>query len=219
MESTPQTQAEHHIEHLLQQLEPGSERYSVLSSAKNFKSSWVDLGQQLKQVRSNRLYSTWGYDSFEDYCSREIRIRRQTADKLTMAYHYLEKNQPSLMEDKLQPLPDYRSIDLLCQADAEGNFTSEQQQELQQAVFEGKLSHPTIAKRFKEMAMDHATTEQRQLTEYKSALSAARRLQGALAFLPDQFAQRNLELAPLIAALEEAIDLLDPDQELIVSDD
>lgn len=216
MDTAAPTRAEQQIEQLLEQLEPGSDRYTVLSSAKNFKSSWVDLGRLLKQVRGSRLYSDWGYDSFEDYCSREIRIRRQTADKLTMAFHYLEKKQPTLMEDKLRPLPDYRSIDLLQQAEADTNFTSEQQQELEQAVFEGKISHPTIAKRFREMAMDHATMEQRQLSEYKSALSAARRLQSALGFLPDEFEGRQLDLAPLISSLEQAVELLDTEHELIV---
>jgi len=216
MDTPAQTRAEQQIEQLLEQLDPGSDRYTVLSSAKNFKSSWVDLGRLLKQVRGSRLYSDWGYDSFEDYCSREIRIRRQTADKLTMAFHYLEKNQPGLVEDKLRPLPDYRSIDLLQQAEADTSFTNEQQQELEQAVFEGKLSHPSIAKRFREMAMDHATMEQRQLSEYKSALMAARRLQNSLAFLPDEFEGRQLDLAPLIGALQQAVDLLDEDQEPIV---
>ena len=216
MDTPAQTRAEQQIEQLLEQLEPGSDRYTVLSSAKNFKSSWVDLGRLLKQVRGSRLYSDWGYDSFEDYCSREIRIRRQTADKLTMAFHYLEKNQPKLVEDPLRPLPDYRSIDLLQQATADNKFSHEQQQELEQAVFEGKLSHPSIAKRFREMAMDHATMEQRQLSEYKSALGAAKRLQNALAFLPDEFEGRRLDLEPLIGALQQAVDLLDEDQELIV---
>lgn len=213
MDTPPQTRAEQQIDQLLQQLEPGCERHCILSSAKSFKSSWVDLGQQLKQVRTSRLYSEWGYDSFEDYCSREIRIRRQTADKLTMAYHYLEQKRPALVQDQqnLTPLPDFRSIDLLCQADGEQKFSAEQQQELQEAVFEGKLSHPTIAKRFKEMAMEHATTQERQFTEYKSALGAARRLQGALGFLPDEFNGRDLDLAPLISALEQAVDMLEPD--------
>ncbi|MCD6525477.1 MAG: hypothetical protein J7K75_00590 [Desulfuromonas sp.] len=212
METAPQTRAEQQIEQLLRQLEPGCERYSILSSAKNFKSSWVDLGQQLKQVRTARLYSEWGYDSFEDYCAREIRIRRQTADKLTMAYYYLEQKRPALVNDQqnLNPLPDFRSIDLLRQADAEQKFSQEQQQELQQAVFEGKLSHPTIAKRFKEMSMEHATTQERQFSEYKNALNAARRLQGALGFLPDEFNGRDLDLAPLISSLEQAVDMLEP---------
>ena len=61
MNEVPQTQAEAKIEHLLSQLEPGSERYRILSSAKQFKSSWVDLGQQLQEVRRDRLYAQWGY--------------------------------------------------------------------------------------------------------------------------------------------------------------
>jgi len=212
MNEVPQTQAEAKIEHLLSQLEPGSERYRILSSAKQFKSSWVDLGQQLQEVRRDRLYAQWGYECFEDYCSREIRIRRQTADKLTMAYHYLEQKTPTLIsEDRnLSPLPDFRSIDLLRQADADTKFSHEQQQELHNAVFEGNLSHPTIAKRFKEISMEVADESVRQHAEFKSALSAARRLQSAIGGLPDKFMDQELNLAPLIQSLEQAVELLEP---------
>ncbi|OQY17888.1 MAG: hypothetical protein B6I36_08190 [Desulfobacteraceae bacterium 4572_35.1] len=115
MEKGPQTSAETEIELLLRQLEPGSARYSILNCAKHFKSSWVELGQQLQVVRQQRSYTDWGYTTFEDYCAREIRIRRQTADKLTMAFHYLQQNNPTLAQqsDNLQPVPDFRSIDLL----------------------------------------------------------------------------------------------------------
>lgn len=212
MNQAPQTQAEQKIEQLLSQLEPGSERYRILSSAKQFKSSWVDLGQQLQEVRRDRLYAQWGYECFEDYCSREIRIRRQTADKLTMAYHYLEQKNPALISqnDSLNPLPDFRSIDLLLQADADKKFNPDQQQELRNAVFEGKLSHPTIAKRFKEMTMEVADQAVRQHAEFKSALSAARRLQSAIGSLPDEFIGQELNLIPLIESLEKAVELLEP---------
>ncbi len=213
MSQVPQTRSEEKIEQLLRQLDPGSERYLILNCAKNFKSSWVDLGQQLQTVRRERLYSQWGYDSFEDYCSREIRIRRQTADKLTMAYHYLEQKNPTLIQqDNLNPLPDFRSIDILRQAEA-NELKNEQQQELHEAVFANNLSHPTIAKRFKEMTMECATPAIRQVAHYKSALSAARRLQGAMDELPDEFATPSTDLNQLIVNLEQAIELLQPEVE------
>jgi hypothetical protein len=212
MDQAPTTRAAEKIENLLRQLEPGTERYTILNSAKQFKSSWVDLGQQLQGVRRDRLYTQWGYANFEDYCAQEIRIRRQTADKLTMAFHYLEQNNPQLVrqQDSLNPLPDFRSIDILRQAEHEQNFNSDQQNELHQAVFEGKLSHPTIAKRYKEMMMEHAQPEIRQCAQYKSALSAARRLQSAMASLPEEFMTQDLNLTPLVEALEQAVEMLQP---------
>jgi len=82
---------------------------------------------------------------------------------------------------------------------------------LQKAVFTDNLSHPTIAKRFKEMSMQEADLAVRQYAHYKSALSAARRLDGALEELPDEFNHRDLDLKPLIGALEQAVELLQPD--------
>ncbi|MDY0190740.1 MAG: hypothetical protein RBR22_08405 [Desulfuromonas sp.] len=216
MDQAPKSRSEEQIEQLLRQLEPGTERYSILSSAKQFKSSWVELGQQLQGVRRERRYSEWGYDSFEDYCAREIRIRRQTADKLTMAYHYLEQKNPKILDDsdRLHPLPDFRSIDLLRQAECDASINGDQQQELQKAVFADNLSHPTIAKRFKEMTMQAAAPAIRQYAQYKSALSAARRLQGAMAELPDEFLPQDLDLAPVIDKLEQALELLQPQQDM-----
>lgn len=89
------TKAEQYIENLLKQVEPGSTRYTILHSAKQFKSSWVELGQLLSEVRHAQLYQEWGYADFAEYCAREIRIRRQTADKLTHAYHYLKEHNPT----------------------------------------------------------------------------------------------------------------------------
>ena len=74
-DATP-TKGAQHIDQLLQQLSPDSERYQVLMSAKRFKSSWAELGESLTRVANTGEFHDWGYASFEDYCAREIRIRR-----------------------------------------------------------------------------------------------------------------------------------------------
>ncbi|MEZ4483786.1 MAG: hypothetical protein R2864_04065 [Syntrophotaleaceae bacterium] len=48
-EQPPKTKAEHHIEEIMQQLDPASERYRVLNSACQFKSSQVQLGRSCRQ--------------------------------------------------------------------------------------------------------------------------------------------------------------------------
>jgi hypothetical protein len=133
-----------------------------------------------------------------------------------MAYHYLEQKNPKILDDsdRLHPLPDFRSIDLLRQAECDASINGDQQQELQKAVFADNLSHPTIAKRFKEMTMQAAAPAIRQYAQYKSALSAARRLQGAMAELPDEFLPQDLDLVPVINKLEQALELLQPQQEM-----
>ncbi len=205
MEQMPKSTGEKVIEQMMEQLDPTSDRYQVLATAKRFKSSWVELGEKLQVVRKNGKFQEWGYDSFEEYCSREIRIKKPTAQKLTQAYRFLEKEEPGLLarQRELKPLPDYRSVDLLRRAREEENFSDEDFGELRRAVLEEDRSHPTILKKFRETVRsgeDEAAASRLQL---KSALTAARRLSGALSELDDCPAELRESVEEVILFLEE----------------
>jgi hypothetical protein len=73
-------------------------RRHVVETAKNFKTSWVDLGRALYSVWKDKLYKEWGFQKFETYTSQEIGIRKQTAMKLLRSYFFLEKEEPSLLK-------------------------------------------------------------------------------------------------------------------------
>ena len=47
------------IEEKMQNLEVGSIRYHILESAKNFKSSWIELGRSLYSVWKDKMYKDW----------------------------------------------------------------------------------------------------------------------------------------------------------------
>jgi hypothetical protein len=195
MESNKQSRGEKYIVQLMQELQPESERYRVLATAKQFKASWAELGERLVNVSQRSLFRDWGYESFDDYCSREIRIRKATAEKLTLAYRFLEREEPGLLtrNEGLQPLPDYRSIDLLRRAREEEGFAPEQYQELREAVIENERSHPLVRRQFAEVTRQReeaVTTRRRQV---QTAHAAARRLESALLPL-DELASRYLSL-------------------------
>ena len=40
------------------------------------------------------LYEEWGYPTFESYCLAELRIKKQTADKLVRNFSFLDKHEP-----------------------------------------------------------------------------------------------------------------------------
>lgn len=177
------TKGAQHIEQLLQELPPDSERYRVLISAKRFKSSWAELGESLTRVANTGEFHEWGYTSFEDYCAKEIRIRRQTADKLLLAFRFLEREEPGLLERREErPLPDFRSVDLLRQAREEQSFSPDHYNELRRTVLEEDRSHPTAARQFREMLQEYQP-DRRGERHCQGALSAARRLSNALAEL------------------------------------
>jgi len=208
MEESPKSKGEMLIERMMQELDPTSPRYQVLATAKRFKSSWVELGEKLLQIQKTGEFHEWGYDSFEDYCSREIRIKKPTAQKLTLAYRYLEKDEPELLarQTELKPLPDFRSVDLLRQAREEKAFSDEEYAELRRAVIEEERSHPTVMKRFKEVAAAHAEEPPDATVPLKAALAAARRLETALRSLPEFAVAQGEAIGELIAQLEERIE-------------
>jgi hypothetical protein len=203
---TPKSKSEHHIESIMNQLQPGSDRYEVLDKAKRFKSSWVELGEKLLQVSSRGHFREWGYQSFEEYCVQEIRIKRGTAEKLTMAYRFMEKEEPQLLNarEELKPLPDYRSIDLLRKAKEEKEFSEEEYGDLRKAVVEEERSHPTVMKKYKEVAA--LREEVNPLAPLKASVSAARRLESTLRNLPDTPALYLEQVGEMIVHLEEELE-------------
>jgi hypothetical protein len=203
MREAAKTKGELIIEQLMRELDPSSPRYLVLATARQFKSSWVELGEQLMKVKNQGEFQGWGYESFDDYCSKEIRIRKETARKLTLAYRYLEQEEPELIsaERRLQPLPDYRAIDLLRQAREEQGFSDDEYAQLRESVIENERSLPTLQKQFREVAHIHNPPETDPLKQVRSALATARRLNSQLDEMEKFSPDRQKELHGLMDEL------------------
>ncbi len=218
MRDAAKTKGELIIEQLMRELDPSSPRYRVLATARQFKSSWVELGEQLIKVKNQGEFQGWGYDNFDDYCSREIRIRKETARKLTLAYRYLEQEEPELIsaERRLQPLPDYRAIDLLRQAREEQGFSDDEYARLRESIIEQEHSYPTVQKQFREVSHLHNPPASDPLKEVRSALSTARRLNTQLedmdSFSPDHMKELHClmdelhRMEQLLAEQREALE-------------
>ena len=107
------------IESKMGGVEKDSLRYHILESAKNFKTSWIQLGQALYSVWKDKSYKEWGYLTFDAYTSKEIGIKKPTAVKLLKSYYFLEKEEPSILRreysESARPssLPSYESVNLL----------------------------------------------------------------------------------------------------------
>ncbi len=107
------------IERRMEGLEEDSIRYKILEGAKNFKTSWMALGQALYAAWKDKLYREWGYVTFDAYTSKEIGIKKMTAMKLLKSYYFLEKEEPSYIErgpDAFRTpsaIPTYESVNIL----------------------------------------------------------------------------------------------------------
>ncbi len=210
MNETRKTRGEMAIEEVMETLPPESERYQVLATARAFKSSWVALGERLLRVKRGGLFQEWGYANFEDYCAQEIRIKKPTAQKLTLAYDFLEREEPQLVprQGEIAPVPDYRSVELLRQAREEKGFSDEDYAGLRRAVLEENRSHPTVQKRFKEVA----TAQVGGLSpgeDLRGALQTARRLASQLERLGATPGQVPTDLTRLIPWLETQLETLE----------
>lgn len=115
----PKTKAISHIEEKMEKTDQESLRYQILQSARRFKTSWIELGQYLQTVWRDKHYKSWGYTSFESYCSKEIAIKHSTALKLLRSYYFLEREEPSFLKarlsetEKVVKLPSCDSVDIL----------------------------------------------------------------------------------------------------------
>jgi hypothetical protein len=131
------TMAAEKIQERLEELPEGSLRRRVLESARRFKSSWLDLGRMLSEVRRDGLWREWGYKSFDAYCAKELFIRKQTADKLTMSFGFIERHEPAMARgDAPRPAPSFEVIEVLSRAEAAGRLPADGWQELREELVE-----------------------------------------------------------------------------------
>ena len=119
------------------EIEAGSFRQTVLLAAKRFKSSWVELGKLLAKVRNDGTYQEWGYPSFETYCLSELRIKKNTADKLTRNFGFLEKHEPQVMKtpELAEAAPAFEVVEVLAQAEERGQLSASEYKSIRDSIW------------------------------------------------------------------------------------
>lgn len=181
-------------------LDPDSYRMQLVNSAKIFKSNWVEFGEQLTRVASEKTYEQWGYKSFEDYCREEIRIKKATAIKLTNAYFFITKEDPEIINySTTRQGLDLDAVNVLQKAKADENFSPESYSELKSSVLEKGQSAPTIARKFKQMLSEETQPPEAAFRE--QSLSLIQRLQKRLKPLdsvPDKYKEYLDEIADFL---------------------
>lgn len=188
-ETRRKSRSEVEMEVQLEQLDPASPRYEVLLAARDFKASWIALGEKLTKVRESNAFTAWGYSDFETYCRRELHIKRDTANKLTRSYAFLRDHQPNVLESPSQAreLPPLDVVDLLSRAREKATVSDEQFDEIRRDVFAEDQPPPSraaVVKRFREVDPDAFKTPKKPAVkpgdggpaEVKKALLLAERL-------------------------------------------
>ena len=149
METTATT-AIKKINDRLTELDKNSLRYKILETALHFKTNWIELGEKLYHIYKSGEYKSWGYNSYDKYCTQEIGIRKSTAEKLTTSYYYLKEHEPRIVSDpRSKDIPDINTISFLANVKADENVPEEKYEEFKQAAFDEGCSDRILKKRYK----------------------------------------------------------------------
>lgn len=190
------------------------ERVDVLAKARNFKRTWIELAQALTGIYERESWVRWGFESFEDYCRKELHIKKGTVAKLLGSFRFMRAAAPKVLERALDDdrvpgsvhIPNLQAVDFAARAAERGAADPETMGEIHQAVFSDGADAPTLSRRFKEVAFPVDDSERKD--KLRSQLnSAARRLAGLLAE-PDAPIPHNVAIA-VEESLGQLLDALD----------
>lgn len=208
------TKAIRAMEDRMEGMSEDSVRYSVLNSAKKFKSSWLELGQALYAVWKDKLYKKWGYLTFDAYTAKEVGIRKQTALKLLKSYFFLKKEEPAHVQKEYiesqnaKSIPSYESVNALRLAKNNKELDSSDYAGIRRNVLD-------LGKEAKDVKRD-ITTLMRQRAEPDSAearqmkkYAAVRRLVSTLKALKREIEASKLAPASIIRETESLIKKLE----------
>ncbi|MFA4842604.1 MAG: hypothetical protein WC658_02055 [Candidatus Omnitrophota bacterium] len=193
------------IEDKIQGLDQDSMRRHILEAAKNFKSSWVELGRALYSVWKDKMFKEWGFAKFESYTSKEIGIRKNTAMKLLRSYYFLEKEEPHYLK---AATPAFEAVDVLRQAKNKKMLEDTDYDNLKEQIFEkGRDWHEvrrdltSLIRQRQELDPEEAYQKRRQ--------AAVKRLLSTLKSLKKEIELGKLLPAELIREADKLISKLE----------
>ncbi len=205
------------IEQKMADVGEDSLRYKILSSAKNFKTSWIELGQALYSAWKDKLYKDWGFLTFDAYTSKEIGIRKNTALKLLKTYYFLEKEEPQLINKgyvdtkDASEVPSYESVDVLRLAKKKQMLDEDDYRRFRKDVLEKgrdarevKKDLTALIKQREELEPEEARKKKREATIRRllSALKSLKREIEVTKVLPSDILKQT---SALIARMEKEI--------------
>jgi len=117
-------------------------RSQLLVYSKDFKTSWVKLGQILYSVWRDKTYHSWGFDKFEEYAKKELGLSKSLATKLLKTYLFLEEDEPEYLGDKFSEeneavnVPGYEEMNFLRLAKNKKEVLKDDYRKFRKDIFE-----------------------------------------------------------------------------------
>jgi hypothetical protein len=150
---SPRTQTDDKLAAAEEAFSSDPDRADMIARVRRFKASWFELGSALTEMRRTERYSQWGFANFEDYCRRELHLKRETADKLTGSYAFLRRAAPEVLQRSGHeaPIPSYQSVDFLRRAEEESEAPKETIAEIRSKVLDEGLELPKLSRIYRQV--------------------------------------------------------------------
>jgi len=197
----PKPKSIQNIEAKMVSLDSNSLRYHILESAKNFKTSWIELGRSLYTVWKDKLYKDWGFNTFDIYTAKEIGIKKPTAMKLLRSYYFLEKEEPAHLKENL---PSYEAVDLLRKAKIKKTLDSQDYSKLKKEIFEDGKDIQAVKRDLTSLIRQREELEPEEAYK-RRRVATLRRFIGSLKALKQEAEISKLLPMPLIKEAQELI--------------
>lgn len=181
------------------------QRATVLRLTRRFKSSWLELGEALSEVKRSKNWERWGHDSFDTYAKAELKLRPDTVEKLTGSYMFLHKRAPEVLQrDAMEAVPSYQAIDYLRRveekAEADDSIPKETVTNVRKQILDDGVPLAKVARLYNDTLFPVSENDKRE-SDKKSLKSTATKLR-------DLLADTKAIPKPLASTLGEALDEL-----------
>ena len=201
-----QTNVDRALAALEEQHADDPERVEVLRRTRRFKSSWLQLGEALSEVKRGKTWEKWGYETFEAYAKAELKLRMDTVEKLTGSYMFLHKRAPEVLRrDPCEThLPSYQAIDFLRRAEErneqDNTVSDETMVEVRKKILDENVPMATVARLYKDSLFP--------VSEADKKTKDKRELKSTATKLKEMLAETNAVPRRLASTVGSAIDEL-----------
>ncbi len=189
-------------------------REQLLQYAKDFKTSWVNLGQNLYSVWRDKLYYTWGYEKFEHYTQEELGMQKPLAIKLLKTYFFLEQEEPAYLKEEFTQsrspvaVPGYEAVNILRLAKKNKDLNKSDYIKLKKDIFENGKDAAAIRKDLTALIKERKVVDPEEERERRSELTVRKLLNAIRLFTKDAEALKLLP-ANLITEAEGLMEKLE----------
>lgn len=189
-------------------------RQQALDYSKDFKTSWINLGQTLYSIWRDKTFYTWGYEKFEHYTEKEVGLKKQVAMKLLKTYIFLEEEEPIYLKKEYaetrdaSKIPSYEAVNILRLAKGKKELLKEDYQKLRNVIFEKGKDVSAVRKDLASIMKERKHVDPEQEREDRNLIAIRKVYNSLRSFKKDMEA---LKLVPdeILTTASELIDKLE----------